>query len=167
MQAKITITSDTLTPGLQDLIRRGENTRSIMEAGANELAQITKAAFSDVTLRPSPWAPTKQPNSPLRRSGRMWQSIRPENITNTKAMVATDAPYAAPHQFGSRAHVISARVKKALFWPGAKHPVKSVKHPGLPPRPFFPFDSSGNMTPVARERVLATMSDAVRVLLKL
>ncbi|QVJ03061.1 HK97 gp10 family phage protein [Nocardiopsis eucommiae] len=31
---------------------------------------------------------------------------------------------------GTRPHVIRPRVKKALFWPGAAHPVGKVNHPG-------------------------------------
>ena len=32
----------------------------------------------------------------------------------------------------TRPHVIRARVKAALAWPGGAHPVKSVHHPGTP-----------------------------------
>lgn len=35
---------------------------------------------------------------------------------------------------GSRAHVIEPRDKQALHWPGARHPVKRVNHPGTPAR---------------------------------
>lgn len=31
---------------------------------------------------------------------------------------------------GTPPHIIHPRFKKALFWPGARHPVKSVRHPG-------------------------------------
>src|SRR6185312_16213756 len=37
--------------------------------------------------------------------------------------------YAAPVEFGSRRHTIYPRFKKALFWPGAAHPVKKVTIP--------------------------------------
>ena len=48
------------------------------------------------------------------------------------------APHAAIIEFGTRAHVIEANTggfkhsKKALYWPGARHPVKKVNHPGTP-----------------------------------
>ena len=55
----------------------------------------------------------------------------------------TNVKYAAIHHFGgqTKAHTIVPRVKKALFWPGAGHPVKSVQHPGsrIPARPFLMF----------------------------
>ena len=36
-------------------------------------------------------------------------------------------------EFGTRPHVIKPKNKKALFWQGARHPVKLVFHPGTPP----------------------------------
>lgn len=33
---------------------------------------------------------------------------------------------------GTRAHVIEPRDKQALHWPGARHPVARVNHPGTP-----------------------------------
>ena len=37
---------------------------------------------------------------------------------------------------GTRAHVIRAKKKKALWWEGARHPVKQVNHPGTKKNPF-------------------------------
>ena len=44
--------------------------------------------------------------------------------------VSNTADYALIIEQGSRAHVIEPRNKKALWWPGARHPVKRVHHPG-------------------------------------
>ena len=38
---------------------------------------------------------------------------------------------------GTRPHTIRARGKKALYWKGAKHPVKSVRHPGSKAKPYL------------------------------
>lgn len=46
--------------------------------------------------------------------------------------VRNDAPHALVVEFGSRPHVIEPRDKQALSWPGARHPVKKVNHPGTP-----------------------------------
>ena len=35
------------------------------------------------------------------------------------------------------ARTILPRLKKALYWPGALHPVRSVKHPGSRANPFM------------------------------
>jgi len=44
--------------------------------------------------------------------------------------------YALAVILGTRPHVIRPRRKKALYWPGADHPVKSVQHPGTRGRDF-------------------------------
>lgn len=40
-------------------------------------------------------------------------------------------------EFGSGPHVITPVNKKALYWPGARHPVARVNHPGTPVQPFL------------------------------
>lgn len=46
-------------------------------------------------------------------------------------VVNTD-PKAQLIEFGSRPHVIEPKTKQALAWPGGRHPVKKVNHPGTP-----------------------------------
>ncbi len=38
---------------------------------------------------------------------------------------------------GTSAHVITPRTKKALYWKGASHPVRSVNHAGTKANPYF------------------------------
>ena len=38
---------------------------------------------------------------------------------------------------GTRPHDIVPKNRQALYWPGARHPVKSVRHPGTKANPFF------------------------------
>lgn len=45
-------------------------------------------------------------------------------------------PYAWFVHQGTSAYVIRPNKKKALWWPGAKHPVKKVNHPGIKANPF-------------------------------
>jgi hypothetical protein len=40
-------------------------------------------------------------------------------------------------EFGSGPHIITPVNKKALYWPGARHPVARVNHPGTPVQPFL------------------------------
>jgi hypothetical protein len=51
--------------------------------------------------------------------------------------VGTYVKYAADVEFGTRPHKIVPKNKKALFWRGARHPVKSVNHPGSRAKPFL------------------------------
>lgn len=48
------------------------------------------------------------------------------------------APYALYVHEGTKAHRIVPRSKKALYWTGAAHPVKSVNHPGTKANKFMP-----------------------------
>ncbi len=60
-------------------------------------------------------------------------------VSGTKAIIGpnlNDAPYALFVHEGTRAHDIRPRTKKALFWKGARHPVKSVRHPGTKANKF-------------------------------
>jgi hypothetical protein len=48
------------------------------------------------------------------------------------AEIGSAVPYAAILEEGSRPHVIVPRRKRALYWKGARHPVRRVNHPGTP-----------------------------------
>lgn len=45
--------------------------------------------------------------------------------------------YSAYVELGTTSHTITPRIKKALWWEGAKHPMSIVRHPGTRPRPFL------------------------------
>lgn len=40
-------------------------------------------------------------------------------------------------EFGTKPHVIVPKDKKALYWPGAAHPVRRVNHPGSRANPYM------------------------------
>src|SRR6185295_126867 len=82
----------------------------------------------------------------LRKLGILQVSGRLRNSITWKASAdhviwGTNVVYAGIQHHGgkTKAHVIRARHKKALAWPGGPGPVKSVKHPGstIPARPFL------------------------------
>jgi HK97 gp10 family phage protein len=73
-------------------------------------------------------------------TGRLRSSIvsRAENSGRSIGyVVGTNVNYAAAVEYGTAPHVIKPRDKKALFWPGAAHPVAQVNHPGTRPQPFL------------------------------
>lgn len=94
--------------------------------------------------RPTKWKISKraelQNGQTLMDSGKLKNSIT-YNAYSNKAIIGTNKPYAAIHQFGGKIppHAIEPIFKKALYWKGAKHPVKRVMHPGfqMPKRPFL------------------------------
>ncbi len=70
------------------------------------------------------------------RTGFLTQSFRAELTTGMLRWFPT-ASYAPYVEFGTKPHVILPKEKKALYWPGAAHPVRSVNHPGTKPNPFL------------------------------
>lgn len=51
--------------------------------------------------------------------------------------IGTNVDYAADVEYGTAPHIIRPKTKRALYWPGAAHPVARVNHPGTSPRPFM------------------------------
>jgi hypothetical protein len=70
------------------------------------------------------------------RMGFLTQSFRAELTTGILRWFPT-ASYSPYVEFGTKPHTILPKDKKALWWPGAAHPVKSVNHPGTKPNPFM------------------------------
>ena len=60
------------------------------------------------------------------------------DVGNMEVTVHTsNIKYARGVEEGTRPHIIRAKNKKALYWKGAKHPAKSVRHPGSKAKPFL------------------------------
>ena len=61
--------------------------------------------------------------------------------TDIKGLEATihtsNIKYARGVEEGTRPHTIRVKNKKALYWKGAKHPVKKVNHPGSKAKPYL------------------------------
>ena len=73
---------------------------------------------------------------PLMGTGKYFRSIQSGFAKGGRLFVGkveSNSPIAGIIEFGSRPHKIKARGNKFLFWPGAKHPVNEVNHPGTPP----------------------------------
>lgn len=79
-------------------------------------------------------------NAPVRTSNLANSGTSNVNADGTVGTVAFTAPYAGyVHQgtglYGPRKTKIKPKNKKALYWPGAAHPVRAVK--GMKPNPFL------------------------------
>ncbi|MFH9368072.1 HK97-gp10 family putative phage morphogenesis protein [Streptomyces anulatus] len=73
-------------------------------------------------------------------TGRLRSSIvsRAEGSGRTVGyVVGTNVNYAAAVEYGTAPHVIVPKNGKALYWPGARHPVAKVNHPGTRAQPFM------------------------------
>jgi len=70
-------------------------------------------------------------------TGRLRDSLMSEVHDKTLRVGSRDVNYATDVEMGTAPHVITPRNKKALYWPGAAHPVARVNHPGTQPRPYL------------------------------
>lgn len=70
------------------------------------------------------------------KTGFLVQSFRAEMTPGMLRWFPT-ASYAPYVEFGTAPHVILPKDKKALYWPGAAHPVSKVNHPGTKPNQFM------------------------------
>lgn len=121
---------------IENLTRRGDELPDKLQKLVTEVSMIVQGNIQDA-------APV--------RTGNLQSSIRRENLGMFSARVFPDegiAPYAIYVMSGTNPHIIEAKNKKYLFWPGADHPVKRVWHPGTYPNPFFSYGleaSSGDI----------------------
>jgi HK97 gp10 family phage protein len=70
-------------------------------------------------------------------TGHLRRSIGNFRRGMTVTVHTSNVKYAVIVEKGSKAHVIRPKNKKALYWEGAKRPVKLVNHPGSRAKPFL------------------------------
>ena len=71
------------------------------------------------------------------KTGNLKRSIAYKLTQDTGIVHTSNVVYAIIVEKGSKAHTIKPKSKKALYWQGARHPVKSVRHPGTRPKPYL------------------------------
>jgi hypothetical protein len=72
-----------------------------------------------------------------KKTGRLAASLVAEVHNKVLRVGSTDCNYATDVEMGTMPHFIFPNSKKALFWPGAAHPVAYVNHPGTRPMPYL------------------------------
>lgn len=75
----------------------------------------------------------------LRGATRGWKrkpAFRIERKGDDQSDIVTDDEVFIYQDRGTKPHVITPRRKRALAWPGGRHPVKRVNHPGTPAQDF-------------------------------
>jgi HK97 gp10 family phage protein len=93
------------------------------------LAKATLEAATVLTASAKRESPVK--------TGRLRRSISYQAGGQLRYVVAPAVPYAAAVHGGTRPRTIVPTTKRALFWKGARHPVKRVNHPGSKGDPFM------------------------------
>ena len=133
---------------LQRIVARGFSPAPALDEIGSYLVSSTIRRF-ELERGPdgTPWKKSRraerESGQTLTDTGRLRASIT-HSVAGDAVEVGTNVVYAAIHQFGGKTkpRTIRPRRKKALFWPGAGHPVASVQHPGsdVPARPFLGVD---------------------------
>ena len=148
--ARIEIATDdrALRTALDRMISAVEYPQEAMKDISEKLrTSIIHCFETERGLGGAPWKKSgrarREGGQTLTDTGRLRGSIA-AFASDIEAVVGTNVTYAAIHQFGGRTapHTIRARDKKALAWPGARHPVQQVNHPAaqIPARPFLGID---------------------------
>jgi hypothetical protein len=106
------------------------NKRGIAAAGRSESAhrELERRADKVISLAQALYEPHRKTGV----YGRSFEKRRVRIRGMAAVQVVNTAPHADILERGSGPHVIEARNAQALFWPGARHPVKKVNHPGTP-----------------------------------
>ena len=115
---------DRFTVKIKEKAMKGNET-GIRKAIQKSCLSIKKEAIQNITSNESI------------KTGHLRRSIA-FKTTMTEGIVHTsNVKYARVVEDGSKSHIIRAKNKKALYWQGASHPVKQVKHPGTKAKPYL------------------------------
>ena len=102
-----------------------EAEESVKKVVKNSAFKIQKEAMSNLTKNKSV------------ATGHLRRAVSTD-IKGLEATVHTsNVKYAIMVEKGTKAHLIKPKNKKMLYWKGASHPVRLVRHPGSRAKPFL------------------------------
>ena len=157
---RIEVDDEAAVAAVRRLVRRVANPRPAFdEIGSYVVASTIRRFETEAGPGDRPWRKSRRAaregGQTLTDSARLRQSIT-HNVLPDGVEVGTNVIYAAIHQFGGRTppRTIRPKRRKALYFPGAAHPVAKVNHPGstIPARPFLGIDERDE---VAISRIVA------------
>lgn len=102
---------------------------------------------------------TVPPNVPY-KTGQLVETFF-EHVEGLTVVWGPTVNYAAAVEFGTKPHVILPKNKKALYWAGAKHPVKRINHPGSAPNPYME-----RIITASQPEIDATFEEALQAIIK-
>lgn len=149
MRLNISIDDSRVMNRLNRMAAKGESLRPLMRTCSEIMCREVEKNFA-AGGRPTAWKETarsrRDGGKPLTRTARLRRSITADS-DDVSARAGTNVKYARIHQLGGKTkpHIIRARNKEVLSWPGARHPVRAVNHPGsnIPARPFLVMTDDG------------------------
>ena len=102
-----------------------EDEKKIKKILKNSAMTIQKDAISNLTKNGSV------------KTGHLRRGVANFRRGMTATVHTSNIKYAVMVEKGTKAHIIKPKDKKALYWKGAKHPVKQVNHPGSKAKPYL------------------------------
>ena len=102
-----------------------DSEKKIQKILKNSAMTIQKDAISNLTKNGSV------------KTGHLRRGVANFRRGMTATVHTSNIKYAVMVEKGTKAHIIKPKDKKALYWKGAKHPVKQVNHPGSKAKPYL------------------------------
>jgi phage virion morphogenesis protein len=163
MRINMSIDDSDVRRRLDRLARKGADLRPLMKSWSEIMLSEVEKNFA-AGGRPAAWKASarsrRDGGKPLTDRARLRRSMTARSDERS-ARVGTNVIYGPIQHLGgkTRPHVIRARHARALSWPGARHPVRSVNHPGskIPARPFLVIPDDG------RDRIKQAAIDFLEV----
>lgn len=125
-------------PGILEKLEKLRNHNKDLEYNMVKLANDLAHHVQESIIHEAPYSTR---DDPRKRTARKHLKenilVKDDSPLNYRVYVNRLVYYAPYVEFGTRAHTIQPRDKRALYWPEAEHPVRSVQHPGTRPNPFF------------------------------
>ena len=114
------------------IVTAAENIKPLVKwlnTSASELFRVRRRELAELLLKATKLA------APV-RTGRLRDSLHIEYSPETGFRIMEGVEYGKHVRLGTRPHMIYPVNKRALWWPGAEHPVRYVNHPGTKPNPY-------------------------------
>lgn len=140
----VRIVTDTMGPEIQRLASKIKDPSEAMAEIGSLVSSMASSAFQNADLRPHPWASLKPET--IKRKARKHYGSHPLVASGTLARsprVVSSSP---------RNVVVGSDRRAGAYSLAAIHQLGAPKA-NIPPRPFFPFQASGEATETAKRRV--------------
>ena len=104
---------------------------------SDEVREDVQKVLKNTGLKIEANAKANLTNNRSVKTGHLRRGITTDIGKLTVTVHTSNIKYARGVEEGTRPHTITAKNKKALYWKGAKYPVKQVKHPGSKAKPYL------------------------------
>lgn len=142
-------------PGITIRVSHTVSDRIPKDAGARLNAEM-RAAIASSTRAMYAMSQANINKRTGRTAGTIGSSVRGGGSRAT-GYVGSDDRIATYLELGTRPHIIRPVRARALYWPGAAHPVRQVNHPGT--RPYRWLRRSGQSAgPIAKAQLRAAFA---------